>query len=91
MRAEAIPVIRLEIDHMKHAIVSALGIKGSDLEEAISTEIEKAVREIAVTKIPNMVRETLLVCVQDSLTNYFKYGEGRIAIDEAIKDNFKIV
>lgn len=39
MKFEAIPILRLEIDHMKHAIASAIGI---DLEEALSKILENS-------------------------------------------------
>ena len=90
MRAEAIPIIRLEIDHMKHAIASALGIEGSDLEEFINEEIENQLAILVKDEIPRMVRDAIVQCTQDSLKSYFSYGDGAKAINDAISENFKI-
>jgi hypothetical protein len=90
MRAEAFPIIRIEIDHMKHQIASMLGIKGSDLELAINEEIEKQMAIFARETLPTMVRETLHEAVEAELKSYFKFGDGATAIQDAVKNNFKI-
>ena len=90
MRADAIPVIRLEIDHMKHAIAAALGIEGSDLEDVINREIENQLGLLITSEIPRLVKDTIMGCVQSEVKSYFTCGDGAKAIEEAVKTNFKI-
>lgn len=88
MRSEALPIIRIQLDHMKHSIASMLGVEGSDFEKALNSEIDKQVTILAEDEIPRIVRESLLQCAKDSINAYFSYGEGRKVIDETIKKSF---
>jgi hypothetical protein len=45
MNYEAVPVIRLEIEGMKHSILQHLGVVGSELGKNLEGEIEKALDE----------------------------------------------
>lgn len=90
MRAEALPVIKINIDHMKHSIASMLGVEGSDFEKALNSEIDKQVTELSREEIPRIVRESLLECAKTSIHQYFSYGDGRLIIDSCIKKAFTV-
>ena len=86
MNYEAIPIIRIELERMKHQIVVALGAAGSELGERIDAEIQ---RQIEAMPWENMIRETILDCVGEAMKDYFKWGKGRRAIEQAITEAFE--
>lgn len=86
MISETMPVIRLEIQHMKHAIIQHMGLLGSELGDRIEEEVEKAVInypwEQEVSKIFNQA-------LNDQITSYFKWGKGGEIIKKAVCEGFK--
>lgn len=85
MDHNAIPIIRIEIEHMKHSIISHIGALHSDLGEALSVEIEKALANYdwqgQVTKI-----------VHDAITKqiawHFNHGDGKDMVESAVAEGF---
>lgn len=85
MNYDAIPVIRLEVQGMKAAIMAHMGAEGSELGTALSAEIDKAVANypwqdrvnVQVTKI-----------IDDAVSFYFR-GEGRRLIMNAVNENLE--
>lgn len=85
MNFESVPVIRLEIEHLKHTIVSALGARGSELADALEDEIEKAVKNYPIEQeVERIVRAQ----ITDGIESYFRYGNGRKTIDKTISAIF---
>ena len=82
MDAKAILTIRLEIEHMKHAIISHIGAYGSDMGKILDAEIQKAIENYDwqgdVTRIVHNA-------IQNHVKEYFTYGEGNKAICESIQ------
>ena len=81
------PIIRLEVDRMKHSIVTALtelaalmDSSGKKAVEAYCTEenIDAVVRKAAM--------EALDAAVKEEVRNFFGYsGQGRLAVREAVE------
>lgn len=81
MNAEAIPIIRFQIENLKHQIASHLGAVGSELGEAVENAVDKAVAEYdfdgEVSRIVSQV-------VSEELQAFYTYGRGRLIIREAL-------
>ena len=83
MNYESVPIIRFEIENLKHQVATMLGIIGSELNDAISSEMEKAVADYDFEK---EVRQAVNECLNEAIHNYWKYGKGREAIQQAVKE-----
>ena len=69
------PMIRLELDHMKHTIVHSMGIAGTEFECALNLEIEKQLEKLLEDEFPKLIRETILDCTQKAVQHYLHTGE----------------
>lgn len=79
----AIPVIKLEVESMRHAILHHMGLAGSELGEHLSAEIQRAVNEYPwKERVDATVRQAL----DEAIDGFFRYGRGRQAINKAIDD-----
>ncbi len=81
MDIKSIPIIRVEIDQLKHSIISHMGVYGSVLGEVIDAEIEKA---IVNYDFEGEVRLIVNDAISSELKSYFAYGIGRTVIREAV-------
>ena len=83
MKDGAIPTIRLEVEGMKAAIVSAIGLHGSELGLHIESSIDKAIDgydwDGEIAKAADEV-------IKDTLKHYFSFGIGRTLIHTVITD-----
>ncbi len=86
MDSNAMPAIRLEVQHMKAAIMHHLGVHGSELGEALDKQIMKAIDEYPWE---DKVRTIAYLAIDETLESYFKYGNGRTAIYDAIDEAVK--
>ena len=73
-----IPIIRLEVDRMRHTIAKAF----TEYELQISEEIRQAVdtycsEDNIQRVVSDSVRVTLDRAIDEEITKYFAYGEGR--------------
>lgn len=80
------PVVKLEIEGMRHALHTALSehalLLDTTLKEAIDSFCEpQNIRAIIMTKAHQQMR----VQVEQAVTEFFTYGEGRKAISEEVK------
>lgn len=88
MDYEAMPKIRLEVEHMKHSIISHIGATGSELGEMMGAEITAAVDSYPwKEQVSKIVHDAL----EQHISDYFKYGTGREAIKVSVDAAFKEV
>ena len=85
MNANAIPVIRMDVEMMKSSILHHLGVVGSELGECLDAEIEKAVSSFPwQQRVDEIVHES----IDSNIKAYFQYGDGsnaiKLVINEAI-------
>jgi len=88
MHSKGMPLIRIQVEHMKHAIIEHMGLVGSELGERIGEEVDKAI--IAYKweeRIHGIVHNTL----NTEIAHYFNYGKGNKIIKEAIAKGFEIL
>lgn len=80
-----IPTIRVEVEHLQQTIVRALAGYGNEIGPLIAQEIDVALENYPWQRI---VHETIEAAVTARIQRFFEMGEGRKAIDEAIKAAF---
>ena len=89
MRAESIPILRLEIQNLKHTICNAIGIEGSELEKVIEESIAEQAMKI-IPEVERLVKESLEDVIRERVRAYWDFGKGREVIDKAIDKAIKI-
>jgi len=76
-----LPLIRIEIQEMKHTITSHLNTYHKQVSEAVEKEIETAIEEYDfVGEVQKIVHNVMT----SKIDNYFKYGAGNKLISEVI-------
>ena len=85
MNYDAMPQIRLEVEHMKHSILHHLGVAGSQLGECLEKEIQAA---IETYPWQHRVTEIVHHAIDDYVKAYWSYGKGSKRITQAIDDAF---
>ena len=87
MRDEmSIPVVRLEVQYMKHAILSAF----TDLQLKLDEDVKRAVDEFCAPGnvaaiIKRAVDASLKDAIESEIEKFYRYGAGRAAIAEAVQ------
>lgn len=84
MNIDAMPLIRLEVESMKHAIISHLGVHGSELGKILDAEIQKA---IDTYPWESSVAEIVHDALHSEIERYFRFGEGRKAIQQSVEES----
>jgi len=85
-----IPIIcRLEVEGMKHSILTALSKYNLQIDEYVNEAVEELCTQENIKRIiDDTVSEIIPRVIKDSLQSLFLYGPVREAIDKAIKEKF---
>lgn len=80
-----IPIIRLEVEHMKHAIISAFNDTALQLDEAIRNAINaycqpENIQHVVTTEVKRVLDEVIKAEIKD----FYQYGEGRKIVKDAV-------
>jgi hypothetical protein len=86
MDNEAVPIIRLEVQNLKHAVLSHMGVIGSQLGEMIEARIDESINTMP---IDTLINDAIKECIEDVIRDYFTKGEGYKAIKESVNKSFK--
>ena len=79
------PVIRLELEHMKHTMLAALSQHTSEINKMAEAQIEKAIKEFDwAAETTQIVHEAL----RKAVSSYFAYGEGYNFITGSVNEAF---
>ena len=85
MDYKAVPIIKLELEHMKQSMLTHLGLATNELSEAVSANLGKAIENFDFSyAVLNAANEA----IAETIESYFKYGEGRSFIQAAIQESF---
>ena len=76
-----LPIIRLEIEGMKHSILHHLGLHNDEIARLVEREIDDAIKNIDLRA---KVRSEVERAVTKSIEEYFRYGGGASAISQAV-------
>ena len=85
MNFEAMPIIRLEIERLNHAVQSMLGASGSELGDAIGHQIDKAVSEY---DLEGEVKRIVNKSITESIEHYMLHGAAKDAINNMVATAF---
>ncbi len=86
MDFEALPRLRLELDHMKSTIITHLGIHGSELSGKINEKIEEV---IANYDFDGEISRIASNAITEAIEKEFTSGEGAKFIQNAINEAFR--
>lgn len=79
------PIIRLEVERMKHTMVAAL----TEYHTRIDSDLQAAVESFCSPDnlkgiIDAMVEKELKTVIEEEVRNFFRYGKGRGVIRDAV-------
>jgi len=83
MPLERYPLIKLEIEEMKHSVLHHFNSYQQDLSKCVKQEIDRAINGF---DFEGAVRESAHAVIKDAIESYFKYGEGRTALNEIVSE-----
>ena len=86
-----IPIIRLEVQGMKHTLLTALSQHSVEMEASVQQAVENFCTEKNLTAIVNdAVKYEMDMAVREEVRNFFGFGKaGRRAVKEAILEHLK--
>ena len=80
------PIIRLEVDRMKHTLITALSDYQARLDSQLLASIEAYCTHDNIARvIDDQVRNTLDLIIREEVRNWFSYGAGRAFIRQAVQ------
>ena len=90
MHSLGVPIIRMEVESMKHTICTALTQYEAQLSEEIQAAVEEYCKPENIDKvISSAVRETLSGVLRQEVEDFFRKGDGRDMVREAVYKRFK--
>lgn len=82
---ESLPIIRLEVEYMKHAICHAFSQHQMQLDEAVKAAVDTFCQPDHINGIvADAVDRTLRDGVQKAVESFFRYGAGGDTIKEQV-------
>lgn len=89
---EHLPILRIQVDSMKHAIASMLDDRHDDLQKCIAAGIDAAIKELPnqiAHDARQMSRELMLEAMRESITEYWQSGAGRKLVEQMVEQQAK--
>lgn len=81
-----IPIIRLEVEHLKHCILHAFSDYTLKFDETLKRAVEAYCTSATVDKVmTEAVEREMRTAIEQEIKDFFKYGEGREAVSAAVK------
>lgn len=81
-----VPLIRLEVEHMKHSMVHACSVYLAKMDAQIQDAVEKACTVENITRIVETAAdEAISKAIREEIDSYFRFGDGRRAIKEVVE------
>lgn len=82
-----VPLIRLEVEHMKQSMVHACSIYLAKMDEQIQAAVERECTVENVTRIiQNAAAEAITKAIKEEVDAFFRYGDGRKVINKAVTE-----
>lgn len=83
--ATTLPIIRLEIEGIKHSVVRMLDEHLFQIDADVREAVERLVTpDIISGAIAREVANVMDIVIKEEVDRYYRYGEGRAAIKAAI-------
>lgn len=88
MRDQSIPVVRLEVEYMKHAILHAFTEHTLKVDADVKRAVEhfcrpENIRSVASAAVDSVLKEV----INAEIEKFYRYGAGREAIAQAVKES----
>lgn len=84
------PIIKLEVDQMRHSMAVALSEYTAQLDETLQRSIEAyCTPENLQRVIGEETRRTLDIVIREQVKVWFMYGEGRKVIKKAVEQKLR--
>jgi len=77
------PTIRVEVDHMKHSIISHLGNHMDEISKHVESKIEDA---ISCYDFEGQINRVVHEKITREIESYYGYGKGGEAIRQSVED-----
>lgn len=82
---QSFPVVRLEVEYMKHAILHAF----TEHTLKVDADVKRAVEAFCTPEnigaiVERAVNDTLREAINEEIEHFYRYGAGREAIKEAV-------
>lgn len=82
---DGLPIIRIEIESMRAAILTALSERALALDEHVKNAIDTFCEPKNIQAIVSAKAETCLkIAVENAVAEFFQHGPGRVAIRSAV-------
>lgn len=78
------PMVRIEIEGMRCAILQAIEANQEDIQKAIETQLDVQIKSLDFGKV---IRDSVVSTLQKVVQNYFEYGDGYQIIEKAVKES----
>lgn len=75
------PLVRIEVEEMKHSVMHYLGAHHQEIEEQVKAQLERVIENYDFER---RVREAIHTVIDGAILGYFKYGQGREAVEKAV-------
>jgi len=79
---EQLPLIKLEIEGMKHQIIHHFMSYQTELSDYVKTAIEDTINNFDYV---SAVKQAAGEIIEGTINNYFKYGDGRKMIEDSLQ------
>ena len=85
------PIIRLELERMKHSMLTHLGVYHQEISDQVEKYMDGAIKNF---DFGSAVEEASRDAIVETINGYFKYGDGnrfiREVITKSLNEMFKI-
>ena len=78
-------VVELNIRHMREQVAHAIMLREEEIRESVQAAVDE-VLSTAMDEIQRHAQEKALECIRESITSYFKYGQGYKYVDSAVNE-----
>ena len=87
----SIPVIRLEVSYMKHAILHAFSAHTLKVDASVKKAVEEfCTPENIETIVKRAVDTALNDAIKEEIRRFYEYGAGRAYIAEAVRERLEL-
>jgi len=81
----SIPIVRLEVEYMKHSILHAFTEYSAQVDADVKAAVEKFCSGENVSRIIHAAVETSLkAAINEQIESFYRYGAGREVIKQAV-------
>lgn len=82
-----VPIIRLTVESMKYSLLAAMTARGKNYDDYVKETVDEFCKEDNLRRVMGeCVEQELTRQVKQSVSNYFAFGDGAIAVKSTVKE-----